>query len=26
METHKTFILPTDHPSKRGFFRLIRKE
>jgi hypothetical protein len=26
METHKTFTLPTDHPSKRGFFRLIRKE
>jgi len=26
METHKTFILPTDQPSKRGFFRLIRKE
>ena len=26
METHKTFILATDHPSKRGFFRLIRKE
>jgi len=26
IETHKTFILPTDHPSKRGFFRLIRKE
>jgi hypothetical protein len=26
METQKTFILPTDHPSKRGFFRLIRKE
>ena len=25
-ETHKTFTLPTDHPSKRGFFRLIRKE
>jgi len=25
-ETYKTFILPTDHPSKRGFFRLIRKE
>jgi len=26
METHRTFILPTDHPSKKGFFRLIRKE
>jgi hypothetical protein len=25
-ETHKTFNLPTNHPSKRGFFRLIRKE
>jgi hypothetical protein len=25
-ENLKTFILPTDHPSKRGFYRLIRKE